>query len=129
MISKKTGLTYPSHTPEAKRRDHLKVLGWTPELFQEVWDEQSGKCANPACQKVLNLSMTQNSSRACADHRHGNPPIPRGILCSTCNIMIGQAQESPSILRGGAEYLEKFSLARPAEVVQNDNVSAFCAGK
>ena len=123
MISTKTGLTYPSHTREAKRRGRLKELGWTPELWGKVWEEQSGKCANPSCQKSLNLSMIQNSARACADHKHGSPPIPRGILCSTCNVMIGQAQESPEILRGGAEYLEKFSL-ETAEEVKHLTVSA-----
>jgi hypothetical protein len=37
--------------------------------------------------------------------------------------MIGQAQESPGILRAGAEYLEKFSL-ETAEDVKHLTVSA-----
>jgi hypothetical protein len=66
--------------------------------------------------------MTQNSARGCADHEHVSLK-PRGILCSTCNIMLGQAQDNPEILRGGAEYLEKFSL-ETAEVTKHLTVSA-----
>jgi hypothetical protein len=116
MISKVTGKTYPSHTREAKRSARLKELGWTPELFDKVWREQGGKCA--ICPKVLNLDMVQNDSRACADHEHSIPIKPRGILCTTCNVMLGQAQDNPEILRTGAVYLEKFSLEIPAEATQ-----------
>lgn len=101
-------LVFPSHTPEAKRESHLKPLGWTSELFDKVWNEQEEKCA--ICNKVLNLEPVQNASRACADHAHVEPPKPRGILCTTCNAMLGHAQESPDILRAAALYLEKFSL-------------------
>jgi hypothetical protein len=120
MISKVTGKSYPSHTREAKRSARLKELGWTPELFDKVWREQNGKCA--ICPKDLNLDMVQNDSRACADHKHVVPPIPRGILCSTCNIMIGQAQDNPAILREGAVYLEKFSLVNPAEETKTNSI-------
>ena len=105
---------YPSHSKEAKRKARLKELGWTLELWEKAWKEHDGKCANSSCKKTLNLSVTQNSARACADHEHTTLK-PRGILCSTCNIMLGQAQDNPEILRGGAEYLEKFSLAMSAE--------------
>jgi hypothetical protein len=115
-ISKVTGKTYPSHTRQYKRKDRLKELGWTPELFQKTWDEQQGKCY--ICHKTMNLDLKQNGARACADHKHVIPPIPRAILCTNCNAMIGQAQENPKILRSGAEYLEEFSLEIPAEVVQ-----------
>src|ERR1700675_385474 len=97
---------YNKVNPTAKKRSHLKPLGWTLELFNEVLVEQDNKCA--ICEKEINLSKIQNGSRACADHAHSNPPIPRGILCTNCNAMLGQAQEKPSILRAAASYIEKF---------------------
>lgn len=84
-------------------------------------DEQQGKCA--ICHKVVNLALKQNEARACADHKHAESPEPRSILCTNCNAMIGQAKEDPSILRAGAEYLEKFSL-KTAEEVKHLTVSA-----
>ena len=108
-------LEYNKANPTAKKRGHLKPLGWTLELFNQILVEQHNKCA--ICEKEVNLSKVQNGSRACADHVHSDPPIPRGILCSNCNAMIGQAQESARILRAAALYIEKFS-SETAEAVQ-----------
>jgi hypothetical protein len=118
---KKNGIVYPSHTAAGKRKDRLRPLGWTPELFERSWKEQEGKCA--ICKKTLNLEKVQNEARACADHEHVEPPKPRGILCTNCNVMLGQAKDSPRVLRAGALYLEKFSL-ETAEVVKHLTVSA-----
>ena len=107
-VSKVTGKVYPSHTRKAKRRDRLKELGWTTNLFDSSWRSQRKKCA--ICKKLMNLHLKQNEARACADHKHVVPPVPRGILCTNCNAMIGQAKERPEILRAGAAYIEKFLL-------------------
>jgi Recombination endonuclease VII len=108
------GKVYPSQTPEAKRKVHLEEHGWTPEHFDYTWKTQNEKCA--ICNKSLNLDLIQNESRACADHEHVSPPRPRGILCTNCNAMIGQAKESTRILRAAAFYLEKFLLKTAEEV-------------
>jgi hypothetical protein len=44
----------------------------------------------------------------CVDHCHVTGKV-RGLLCATCNLMLGYAQDDPSILRRAAEYLEKQS--------------------
>lgn|ERR1700675_1186968 len=100
------GVVYPSHTPESKRRDHLKPLGWFTELFEKVLKQQGRKCA--ICRKPLNLEKVQNGARACADHEHTDPPKPRGIICTNCNAGIGQFKDNPKVLRRAAEYLEKY---------------------
>ena len=43
--------------------------------------------------------------RLAVDHCHKTGKI-RGLLCSTCNLMIGNAYDNPEILRSGANYLE-----------------------
>jgi hypothetical protein len=108
---------YNRTNPTVKKRGHLKPLGWTLEMFNMVWEEQDGKCC--ICTKPLNMDKKQNASRACADHEHVEPPKPRGILCTTCNAMLGHAQENPEILRTAALYLEKFLLKISAEVTTN----------
>ena len=75
-VSKVTGKVYPSHTRKAKRRDRLKELGWTTNLFDSSWRSQRKKCA--ICKKLMNLHLKQNEARACADHKHVVPPVPRG---------------------------------------------------
>jgi hypothetical protein len=103
MISKVTGKTYPSHTPEAKKRASLIVLGWTWELFTTTKNQQDNRCA--ICRKVLNMDKRQNGARACADHEHSTPPAPRGVICTNCNAGIGQFQDNPTICEAAAVYL------------------------
>jgi hypothetical protein len=122
---KEEGRAFPSHSPEARKEASLKLLGWTLDLFNKTLIEQDNKCA--ICEKEVNLSKVQNSSRACADHLHVDPPVPRGILCTICNAMIGHALENPRILRAAASYIEKFSLETPAEATKL-TVSAKMAG-
>jgi len=88
-----------------RREWHLNSIGWTAELFEAALKEQSGKCA--ICPKVLTFDNVC-SSRACADHKHIEPPQPRGLLCSACNSAIGMLQDNPDLLRGAADYIEKY---------------------
>ena len=106
--------------PETKRICALRPLGWTVELFDTTKEAQNNRCA--ICRKILNMDKKQNGARACADHKHSIPPQPRGILCTNCNAMIGQAQENPQILREAANYLEKFSLEYPTEEVKTNSI-------
>lgn len=58
--------------------------------------DQGYKCA--ICGEVVELVV---------DHNHKTGAV-RNLLCHACNRMIGIAQESPSILRQAALYLEKW---------------------
>lgn len=71
----------------------------TIDEWNDLFDRQDGKCA--ICE--IAFSMTPQ-----VDHCH-DTLIVRGLLCGDCNRMLGQARESASILRKGAEYLEDFS--------------------
>lgn len=103
-----------------QREVQLRRIGWTTFLLKETTEAQQGLCA--ICGRVLTFDST-GSDRICADHAHAEPPRPRGVLCTICNVMLGMAQDNPDILRAGAEYLEKFSLEIPAEEINNDDVS------
>jgi len=103
-----------------QREVQLRRIGWTTFLLKETTEAQHGLCA--ICEGVLTFDSTV-SDRICADHAHAEPPRPRGVLCTTCNVMLGMAQDNPDILRAGAEYLEKFSLEIPAEETKHLIVS------
>src|SRR5260221_296630 len=96
-----------ANTPEGKRRGHLKLLGWTLEKFNKAWEEQEGKCA--IC-KVSLIKDKKNGrgAHAHADHEHIKPPKPREILCSNCNLGIGNLQENTEIMRAAIVYIEKW---------------------
>jgi hypothetical protein len=40
------------------------------------------------------------------DHCHVSGKI-RGVICNSCNILLGHAKDRPRVLRNAAEYLEK----------------------
>lgn len=46
------------------------------------------------------------------DHCHVTRRV-RGVLCRTCNSMIGFAYDNPDLLLGGADYLKKHKNEDP----------------
>jgi Recombination endonuclease VII len=74
----------------------LKALGWTLGRKSKFLKDQKGLCA------ICRVFM----EKPCADHRHSNPPVPRKLLCITCNTGLGQFKDSPELLRSAAQYLE-----------------------
>jgi hypothetical protein len=79
------------------RRHALKLVGWCMELYDARFKEQNGLCAICGKPSVRNLD---------ADHEHVEPPIPRGLLCRTCNGGLGYFQDNPELLRKAADYIE-----------------------
>jgi RNA polymerase-binding transcription factor DksA len=87
---------------EDSRTYNLSKLGWSVESYKKAEKEQHKVCA--ICGKPC-----PTGRRLAADHKHVDPPIPRGLLCVTHNLMIGYAKDSPEVLRAAALYLEKYS--------------------
>lgn len=73
----------------------IRLYGIDLEIYNELFSSQGNKCA--ICEQV-------DGKRLHVDHCHATGRV-RGILCSTCNHMIGMAYDDPSILTRGAEYL------------------------
>ena len=95
------------NSPSKKREQHLKAYGWTPERFDLVFAEQKGKCA--ICGVILTpTDGKRNGHMACADHAHGDVPMPRGILCAHCNLGIGNLKENINTFKSAMVYLEKW---------------------
>ena len=93
------------NSPEGKykaRRSNLKVLGWTPEMFAQTLLEQGNVCAS--CREPFTEKDPPH-----ADHKHVEPPEPRGVLHSSCNSVIGLLKESPARIRAAADYVERWS--------------------
>lgn len=85
--SRKTGKKYAGTRLSA---------GWTPELVVRRRSEQGNACA--ICKEIFN--KTPN-----ADHKHSNPPRPRGLLCTSCNLSLGLLKDNPELALKAAQYL------------------------
>lgn len=94
----------------ARQREHYvrNTYGLSLTEYDELLLAQDFLCA--VCARPLELEG-MGALRACIDHDHGTGEV-RGILCSSCNIGIGNLGDDPARLRAAAEYLE--NVLRPA---------------
>lgn len=74
-----------------------KKYGITAEDYDNLYKFQGGKCA--ICQRA-----TGARRRLAVDHNHATGEV-RGLLCSICNKLLGQARDSPEFFVRAAEYL------------------------
>lgn len=81
------------------RKHTLKKNGWTVEMYEAVKRAQDNACA--ICRKKIEGNLR-------SDHKHTVPPKPRGLLCDGCNLILGHAKDSPSLLDSAAAYLRKY---------------------
>lgn len=77
---------------------YLKFYGIDKVEWTKLFNQQKGCCA--IC-GIHQISLKANLS---VDHDHITKQI-RGLLCRSCNLMIGNAQDNPSILQRGIVYL------------------------
>lgn len=82
-----------------RKNRHLKEnFGITLEQFNKMMKFQDNKCA--ICHRFFT-----NEVLPYVDHDHKINRI-RGLLCSSCNIMLGMAKDNADILRYAIHYLE-----------------------
>jgi hypothetical protein len=79
---------------DKKNKKLLEKYGIGISYYNILKTKQSGLCA--ICKNERELEV---------DHNHDNGII-RGLLCSSCNKLIGFANDDISILKSAIEYLE-----------------------
>lgn len=86
---------------KVKERTHeqrvCKTYGLSPGDYQRLYEAQGGRCA--ICQWA-----TGRSKRLAVDHDHVTG-APRGLLCTTCNVLVGRWGDKPDVWLRGAAYL------------------------
>lgn len=87
-----------------------KVYGLTADEYDELLDYQSGACA--ICQRAYGIRR-----RLAVDHDHpqakldghpeeqGCPNCVRGLLCKSCNTMLGRMRDDADAFQRAANYL------------------------
>ena len=64
-------------------------------LYADLFEKQQGLCG--ICKQAMRRPML--------DHCHKTMAV-RGLLCSNCNIGLGQFKDNPDLLRAAIYYLE-----------------------
>ncbi len=92
------------NTPEYKAQSSAAALkrnyGITFEQFQQMKSDQNNTCA--ICKKPENHKYKKNLS---VDHCHKTNKV-RGLLCHSCNVVLGLIKEDLGILRSIKQYLK-----------------------
>jgi hypothetical protein len=98
IISKKNKSSY---SPQQEREKKLlRTYGISLEVYDHMLSEQGYVC------KICGSNDPKhNSNNFVVDHCH-ETGVVRGLLCSECNLMLGKARDSVTILQNAINYLQ-----------------------
>lgn len=96
----------PCHREQVRSAGLIRNYNITAAQYDEIKEEQGGKCA--ICQKATGASKS-----LAVDHDHSCCPQAgkscgnciRGVLCSSCNKLLGFAGDNPEFFLRAVEYL------------------------
>lgn len=95
-----------NHQKEKDRKNNLKkCYGMTIEQFEKILDGQNRRCA------ICGTKTPKGKGNFHVDHDHRTKRF-RGLLCNSCNQMIGRAYENPMILFSAIRYLRETKKAK-----------------
>lgn len=114
------GINRRTDSNDARRanRDHernkelKKLFGIDFAIYQRMLLEQNGVCA--ICSKEETRVSNGTLRVLSVDHNHSTKAV-RGLLCASCNLVVGYACEDTSVLRNAIAYLQHHGA--PSNVV------------
>jgi hypothetical protein len=75
-----------------------RLFGVTPEQFDEMLNSQNGRCA------ICNKPHSADKRSFAVDHDHKTGKV-RGLLCSRCNLTLGQLEDNIELFQSAIIYL------------------------
>ena len=91
---------YGINKDQLENKRLLKVYGLSKEDRTALFESQENKCA-------ICKSDTSGKPGFVIDHNHKTGSI-RGILCNSCNLILGRIDENISTLESMISYLRKY---------------------
>ena len=83
---------------DSRARNLLRNFSMTVEDYDRMLVKQRGCCK--ICGRM------PKKARLAVDHDHESGKV-RGLLCSNCNLILGNAKDCPTVLRLAALYVEE----------------------
>lgn len=102
----RAALWYKEHPEEVKagaKYKHLKKYGMTIAQYEGMLASQGDKCA--VCGKPVN-TINGRVVKMAVDHDHKTGRV-RGLLCYSCNVVLGHVKDNPDILARLIDYLHR----------------------
>ena len=102
-----------SRSPAQIERDRLRgrtynreyYYGITPDTYARMLQQYNDVCA--ICKQPETRIVKGSLSSLSVDHDHETGNI-RGLLCDSCNKVLGLFQDAPMLFRSAADYLEQW---------------------
>lgn len=89
----------------SRRNSAFKTLyGITLDQAEEYMIAQWGMCM--ICETGISFQHEDRHHKACVDHDHKTGKV-RGLLCSPCNVGLGNFDDDPARLKAALSYLER----------------------
>lgn len=89
---------------QKKAHDLMKMYGLTLEQYDEMLARQNHACA--ICGEPESRTRKGKLLALVVDHDHETGDV-RGLLCASCNSVLGLADDDPDRLRAAAAYIEE----------------------
>jgi nitrate/TMAO reductase-like tetraheme cytochrome c subunit len=88
------------NTPKNRKREKLKLrYGLSYEQWEKIREEENFSCM------ICGISEEGTGKHLSVDHCHNSGKV-RGVLCNSCNTMLGHAQDNIKILESAVNYLQ-----------------------
>lgn len=96
---------YARRRKASGRKWYLKyTYSLTEEEYQKLYDTNNGKCW--ICNKSVNYYLHVDHDHSCCSGEKSCGECVRGLLCHSCNSLLGHAKDNPEILRKAIGYLD-----------------------
>jgi hypothetical protein len=89
---------YHQKNPDKSKMYGLKIYGLSLTQFNDMRENQNFSC------KICKTHESNLKRKLFVDHCHATGKV-RGLLCQSCNTMIGNAKDSVLVLQAGINYL------------------------
>ena len=91
---------YAAHKDEARASHRKRKYGLTSEEYDTMFKTQGGRCA------ICGEDQDNMPYKLDVDHDHNTGKV-RGLLCHSCNLILGSARDRIDLLYQAATYLDR----------------------
>ena len=96
------------NTRRVKGHDLKRRFGIRIEDFERMLEEQGGLCAICAQEETALRPGGMTARDLAVDHCHKTGKV-RGLVCSSCNLLIGKYEANPDLLESLVAYMHRHS--------------------
>lgn len=88
------------------REKSIRVYGITGIIYEQMLEDQEFVCAICGKEEQIINPQTEYPYPLSIDHDHKTKKV-RGLLCKHCNLVLGQVEKKPDIVKACLTYLNK----------------------